>query len=274
MCPVTLQSEHIKQHSHYEWHKVAERAFYRPDMPLRLPLQNTRTDELLLTGAVPQPADWLRAWHASRTPQSWKVAAASADTEHYIARIRGRAVQSRGLQAMAEIIREVVRRQKRQWLRVCSSIALSFDDRKGYKLVRFRCDVPFDAPLAATQGEPWKEGIIGCFDCLRGTTLSELAEDYAVRTSAQVLKLVQAFCADDDELYRKFLAAVKIVVADGALQKVAHVMKNAWDSTDNTRSCSHDQDCTQGTPDPDWSFRNTTQATFRRQACVDQRHSI
>ena len=224
---MTLQAEHIKQHSHYEWHKVAERAFYRPDMPLRLPLQNMRTDELLLTGAVPQPADWLRAWHASRTPQSWKVAAASADTEHYIARIRGRAVQSRGLRAMAEIIREVVRRQKRQWLRVCSSIALSFDDRKGYKLVRFRCDVPFDAPFAATQGEPWKEGIIGCFDCLRGTTLSELAEDYAVRTSAQVLKLVQAFGADDDELYRKFLAAVKIVVADGALQKVAHVMKTS-----------------------------------------------
>jgi hypothetical protein len=62
---------------------------------------------------------------------------------------------------------------------------------------------------------------------------------------------------------------VKIIVADGALQKVAHVMKNAWDSTDNTRSCSHDQDRMQGTPDPDWSFRNTTQATFRRQACVD-----
>jgi hypothetical protein len=87
--------------------------------------------------------------------------------------------------------------------------------------------VPFDTALAATQGEPWKEGIVGCFDCLRGTTLSELAEDYAVRTSAQVLKLVQAFCADDDQLYNKFLATVKIVVADGALQKVAHVMKTS-----------------------------------------------
>jgi hypothetical protein len=53
---MTLQSEHIKQHSHYDQHKVAERAFYRPDVPLRLPLQNTRTDELLLAGAVPQPA--------------------------------------------------------------------------------------------------------------------------------------------------------------------------------------------------------------------------
>ena len=38
VCPATLQAEHIKQHSHNEWHKVAERAFYRPDMPLRLPL--------------------------------------------------------------------------------------------------------------------------------------------------------------------------------------------------------------------------------------------
>ena len=167
-------------------------------------------------------------------------------------RVRPGSVHSRGILAMAEIMREVVRRQKRQRIRDCTTIALSFDDRKGYKLVRFRCDAPFDsaalaetqgaappvetqgaaplaetqgaAPLAETRGKPWREGIVGCFDCVHGSTLSDLAEDYAVRTCQQVERVVRTFC-DDEELSSLFLTRVKIVVADGALQKVAHVMK-------------------------------------------------
>ena len=236
VCPATLQAEHIKQHAQYDLHKIAERAYYRPDEPVSLAMQKSDADDRLLAGAVPQPEDWLRAWHAARTPQSWKTAAEAVEVEQYIHQIRMRpgSVRSRGLLSMAEIMREVVRRQKRQWIRDCTTIALSFDDRKGYKLVRFRCDAPFDsaalaetqgaAPLAEMRGQPWREGIVGCFDCVHGSTLSDLAEDYAVRTGQQVERVVRTFC-DDEELSALFLTRVKIVVADGALQKVAHVMK-------------------------------------------------
>ena len=129
MCPATLQAEHIKQHAQYDLHKVAERAYYRPDEPVRLALQASDGDDRLLAGAVPQPEDWLRAWHAARTPQSWKTAAEAVEVEQYIHQIRMRpgSVRSRGILAMAEIMREVVRRQKRQWIRDCTTIALSFE---------------------------------------------------------------------------------------------------------------------------------------------------
>ena len=225
VCPATLQAEHIKQHCHYDLHKIAERAYYRPDEPVTLAMQTSAEDDCLLRGAVPQPPDWLRAWHAARTPQSWKAAAEAGKTEHFIHQIRQRAVLPRGLQSMVAILREVVRRRKRKWIHDCSSIALSFDDRQGYKLILFRCDVPFDSALAEAQGDPWRSGIVGCFECLRGTTLSELAEDYAVRTCDQILKLIRAFCDDDEDLYKKFIARVKIIVADGALQKVAMILR-------------------------------------------------
>ena len=245
VCPATLQAEHVKQHAHYDSHKIAERAYYRPDEPLKLTMQASQSDDRLLAGAVPQAEDWLRAWHSARTPQSWKTAAETVELEQYIHQIRDRpgSVRSRGLRCMAELMREVVRRQKRQWIRDCTTIALSLDDRQGFKLVRFRCDAPFEsagaerqglaalaetqglAALAETQGKPWREGIVGCFDCAHAATLSDLAEDYAVRTTEQVVKLVRAFC-DDEDLAAMFLKRVKIVVADGALQKVGHVMKS------------------------------------------------
>jgi len=40
---------------------------------------------------------------------------------------------------MAGILREVVRMEKREKIRVAGAMTLSFDDRRGYKLVRFHC---------------------------------------------------------------------------------------------------------------------------------------
>ena len=231
---MTLQAEHIKQHAHYDVHKLAERAYFSPGNPVVLTLQTSEEDDILLAGAVPQPTDWLRAWQAARCAQSWAVAATHAAVENFAHQIHRRPQQSRGLKHMAEIIQEVVRRRKRQWIRECNSIALSFDDRQGYKLILFRCDVPLrpaaaavtDAPpRAATPTEPvWREGIVGCTDCLIGCTLTDLADDYALRTVDQVVKQVRDFCGGDEELYAKFTRSVRIVVVDGALQKVAQYM--------------------------------------------------
>ena len=57
-----------------------------------------------------------------------------------------------------------------------------------------------------------------------GCTLTDLADDYAMRTVDQVVKQIRTFCGHDDELYTKFTQSVRIVVVDGALQKVAQFM--------------------------------------------------
>jgi hypothetical protein len=48
----TLQAEHIKQHSHYDFHKLAERAFARPDEPLRLAGQGSQEDRRGAAGGL------------------------------------------------------------------------------------------------------------------------------------------------------------------------------------------------------------------------------
>lgn len=234
ICPKTLQAEHVKQHAHYDAHKAATRMYFQPESASSFELQATEEDDALLAGAVPQPADWLRAWQAARCAQSWAVAATHGVVENFAHQIRQRAVQSRGLKAMAEVLQLVIRRRKRQWIRECTSISLSFDDRQGYKLILFRCDAPLpcaatpdgaQSPARAATPTAWRDGIVGCTDCLIGCTLNDLADDYALRTVAQVVKQVRAFCGDDEELNTKFMNSVRVVVVDGALQKVAQYMR-------------------------------------------------
>ena len=129
---------------------------------------------------------------------------------------------------MALIMREVIRLKKRTAILQCTSIFLGFDDRKGYKLIRFKCDVP--TASWNPQFECSKTGIVGCVQCLHGITLSDLQEDYAQRTAREILRVVEQFCTPlgdviDESLYRKLCTATKGIVADGALQKTAHFLK-------------------------------------------------
>ena len=109
-----LQAEHVKQHSHTSSHKVAVQAFLRPGELVTHWLQRDSDDDALLSGAVPQPPDWLRAWSAARELDSWRAAARIARTEHFIASIRAKPVQHRSFQQMLLIMREVIRERKRQ----------------------------------------------------------------------------------------------------------------------------------------------------------------
>lgn len=225
--PWTLQAESLAQHVHTDAHKIAVAAFLKPDAPVRIILQGSIEDDQLLAGAVPQPSDWLRAWRAARSREAWKAAAETARTEDFIVGIRDCGVQARALQRMAEIIREVVRQQKRTWILESSSIFLGLDDRNGYKLVRFKCDVPAAKLL---EGPCTRSGILGCVQCLKGATLEELAEDYSSRTADEVMKVVGAFCRPlgetrDDAVYDKIVSATKGIVADKALQKAGHMLK-------------------------------------------------
>ena len=232
---VTLQASHISQHATYDLHRLAVQAWLRPELPLQLSLQASLGDDALLAGSVPQPEDWLRSWRACRTPQSWSVAAQHNQTEHYIRPTRVRAIKARPLVQMARILREVVRAKKREKIRLAEAMTLSFDDRKGYKLVRFRVDTLNSTPAASLEGPAtWKavafEGIVGCLQCLRGSSLEALADDYAVNAAHEVMKTLERLCTPlsqprDECLLDHVRSIVVGVVADGALQKAAQVLQ-------------------------------------------------
>jgi len=237
--PSSLQAETFAQHGTSELHKIALHAWMFPDEPVKLKLQDTPSDDKLLSGAVPQVEDWVRAWRAARTPQSWQAAAGQLETEHFLRPVRERPTGARPLEHMARVMQEAIRMRKRAAIAEATSISLSFDDRGGFKLLRFRCDggLSLNSRAGSENGggagsPPSVQGILGCVQSLRGTTMTEFAEDYADRTVKEIEKMVSSFCtplggALDDGLLAKFNASVRAVVADGALQKVAQYLQRA-----------------------------------------------
>ena len=237
-----LQSCHIRQHPGWDLHRLAMKSMVNPGV-VDLRLQGTATDDALMRGNVPQGEDWLRAWRAARTPQSWAAAQETMKTEHYINALHNRAVTSRSLISIVRIMREVGRRAKRELLRQAVSISLAFDDRAGYKLVTFRA-----VHLAATQGDEAPaprsyqvtEGIVGCCQVLHGSSLEDFADDYAERVGREVLQVIARLCTPlslassaapqgdvDNELYMHVLGSVHSIMADGALQKCGVLLRTS-----------------------------------------------
>ena len=173
--PQFLQAEHVKQHAESTAHRTVLIAWMNPDAPLRFASQASLGDELLLSGAVPQPCDWLRTWRACVAPQSWVASAKHLETEHYIY------MAPRALQQMVWIQAEVVRASFREWIMAATSLTLLFDDRHGYKMVMFRCDAPLPASEGTVGGIAARSGLLGIAEMLTGVTLEELAQDYTER---------------------------------------------------------------------------------------------
>ena len=97
-------------------HKFAEASWLRPDDPVCITLQATLEDDRLLSGNVPQPQDWLRAWRNSRDPRSWQAAEHDDATSNAVCQIRSLAVQRRSPKALCVTMAEVVRNRKREKL--------------------------------------------------------------------------------------------------------------------------------------------------------------
>ena len=228
-----LQAEHVKQHAESSVHRMAVAAWLNPDAPLRFAAQATLQDEQLLSGAVPQPADWLRTWRAAITPQSWQAAGRNLQTEHYMHMLRPRAVEPRALQRMARIQAEVLRSSFREWVRATTSLTLLFDDRHGYKMVLFRCDAPAPDSEGTKDGIAARSGLLGIDEMLTGVTLEELARDYAERVVEEIRLLCERFCTPlgdvrDDALMKRIVgneSSVKHLVVDGALLKTCQYLK-------------------------------------------------
>ena len=186
-----LQAEHVKQHACTDNHKLAEQAWLRPDELVCLGLQASYSDDRLLAGAVPQPADWLRSWRCTREGDSRESAERHGQTEQWIDQLRASGAKRRAIRAMALVMREVKRAKKRAAIKASSFISISFDDRKAHKLVTFNCDIPLRH--RGDSGELWTTGMIGCLDLLHGETLQSMDEDYAERTCTHIMTMIDKF---------------------------------------------------------------------------------
>ena len=240
VCHPNLGSSHIRDHAGTEVHQLAVKAHLMPDKPVQLLLQADRTDDQLMSGAVPQPADWLRAWRVCMNPVSWTQASNHAQTEHYIAQIREHAVKPRALQSMVSCMQEALRVKKRKWLREAKYIFLAFDDKNGRKLLRFKCDAPapqtcFDAVDSEKSDSTWlpygaRIGVVGCMPMGLTYNLEDYERDYAERTCEEIVKLLERLLTPvgetlDTTFFDDVVKKVVGVVADGALMKTARYMK-------------------------------------------------
>jgi len=238
ICHHNMGASHVREHALSDTHRLAVAAHLMPDQPVRMLLQSDMDDDRLLSGAVPQPADWLRAWRVCMNPVSWTQAAEQAQTEHYIAQIRTHSVKPRAVQAMVTCMKEVLRAQKRTWLREAQYIFLGFDDKNGRKLLRFKCDVPacFDAAENSCEKDTtWlpygaRIGVVGCMPVGIRYDLNDYERDYGERTCEEIVKLLQRLCTPagetlDATLFDDVVRKVAGVVVDGALLKTARYMK-------------------------------------------------
>jgi hypothetical protein len=111
--PATLQADHFANHRASDVHKIALHAWSYPDEPILLRMQETLSDDRLLSGSVPQVHDWVRAWRTARSQQSWRAAAEKDRTEHFISNAPGRSTASRPQEHMAVVVLEVMRQNKK-----------------------------------------------------------------------------------------------------------------------------------------------------------------
>ncbi|CAE7431728.1 Cdkl4 [Symbiodinium sp. CCMP2592] len=136
-----MQACCIHAHSKTFVHQVATKVYLAPDTPISQCLPYSIKHQHLFSRNVPQPADWLRAWRACRTASSFKGAVKLYSTEDFAAG-RNTKLDSVSLKNMILVMHWAVKSVRKQRLEQATSISLSVDDRKEYRLVRYRCDVP------------------------------------------------------------------------------------------------------------------------------------
>ena len=151
---------------------------------------------------------------------------------------------------MVEIMAEAVRVQKRQWLKTAWSITLSMDDRKDYRIVRFKCDAPVGPsvmPGGVSPALPVAPGGVapavsslcrrGILAVLRNggrktVTLEQLDDDKSRDMALSVVGAIESFCTDagvlDEALQRHILQSVRTFTADGSkvAQKAARILRD------------------------------------------------
>jgi len=232
----SLQAENIRYHANSIGHKFAEASWFGPDEPVCITLQATQKDDQLMSGAVPQPTDWLRAFRISRDPRSWQAAEHDDETSNFICQIRHLAVQRRSWKQLCVAMAEVVRDRKREALRFATTISIAFDDKASRKLLMFKCDTPGLPSMSCLDADktllPYgaRLAMIGCMppDLPK---MSEYDDDYARRTARNVVQMFERFCSRggqlDASMLESLLQKVRFVCVDGALVKTANLLRTS-----------------------------------------------
>ena len=259
-----MQTCCLQQHAASTVHRVAQAAYLAPDKPIQECLPYTLREQDLFRGNVPQPLDWLRAWQGCRTPASHLAAVSFYATEAYAV---GRAcsVNRRcalaplrhdiaiatnqlvslelpnlpGLHQMIMVMHWAVKMKRLEKLKECQAISISVDDRKDYRLLRYRSS---SLPKAQSPHNPsslqgWcdvrplvHEGILGVFRTgqdVAENTLESHDEDKSKAMAQSIEVMLRRACED-----------AEAVVDEAALQHVlSHVKHFASDQGPSVGKC-------------------------------------
>ena len=131
-----LQASNLHNHANSSMHKLAVRSYMAPTAPL-VTLLPSEEDDQLLSGAVPQPEDWLLAW--VQTQSSFRQAAEAVTASRWLASARRPEVKAKAMQNMHQTMAEAIRARHRLHLGASSSISLMLDDKLHWRLIRFKC---------------------------------------------------------------------------------------------------------------------------------------
>ncbi len=174
------------------------------------------TDRDIFRGGVPQPADWLRAWRACRTPCSFYAAEAHGITENFINGSRVHGARRKAFAAMVKVMGLAIRKRKLEALKAADHVSIGLDDRGGFRLLRFRCDSPSGAVVSGCLGVMRRGGAFS------EKQLEDMDDDYSRAMSKSVVRAIQRIATDpllstvDAVLVDLICKKVCIGVADGA----------------------------------------------------------
>ena len=142
----------------------------------------------LLRGFVPQPADWVYTYKDIQKFTSWRSSELKARPHSGIVRGK-RHISRRQLVSMIRVWGTVVRSRKLQWISRCTSLWLGMDDRRPFKIVRFRCNAESDFTPSFFAGAHCADtgcrmGILAGCSALPG---DDFDGGYAIRTSEKAI---------------------------------------------------------------------------------------
>jgi len=210
----------LKQHADSAQHRRAIRSYFAPAAAASTSVVSPaeEADTALFKGAVPQVADWLRAWRACRSGQSFLASEKSACTESFIQGSRIKGASRKAMRAMLRVMARALRRRKMRKLDAATKLAIAFDDRGSIRLVTFKCDA--DRPATVKKGM-WKGSVSGCLGVLkRGgdfekKELKDVDEDYSRAMATSVVRLIEKLCDGNAAKAKAICDKVVIAVTDG-----------------------------------------------------------
>lgn len=141
--PEQIAARGICQHAGTLQHRLATKSFFLPgDIASTVSVSSElEAAHALFIGGVPQVVDWLHAWRACKTPQSFKAAEENGITNNFAQGSRVHGTSRKAFASMVRVMSLCIRDAKIQKLRKATVVSLGLDDRGSYRLIRFTCDV-------------------------------------------------------------------------------------------------------------------------------------